>query len=130
VSGSWQELWPAGEIWDAIIVGGGLAGLSAAIYLGRAQCHTLVIDSAKSMAKWEPNVENYLGFPQGISGLELLKRGRQQAKRYGVHFAADEIGKASREATCSDSMAESDIIRRDFCCSPRVSSTFLLTSMG
>jgi thioredoxin reductase (NADPH) len=86
------------QIWDAIIVGGGMAGLSAAIYLGRAQRHTLVIDSAKSMAKWEPNVENYLGFPQGISGAELLKRGRQQAERYGVHFAADEIGKASRRS--------------------------------
>ncbi len=77
-------------------MGGGIAGLSAAIYLGRAQRSTLVIDSAKSMAKWEPEVQNYLGFPHGISGEELLKRGRQQAKRYGVHFAADEIHNAKK----------------------------------
>src|SRR5881394_3071669 len=87
------------KTWDAIVVGGGMAGLSAAIYLGRAQRQTLVIDSAKSMAKWEPHVQNYLGFPKGISGKSLLARGRQQAKRYGVHFAADEIIKAGKRKT-------------------------------
>ena len=52
---------------DALVVGGGLAGLSAAIYLGRAMRDTLVIDNGKSMARWEPDVQNYLGFPDGIS---------------------------------------------------------------
>jgi thioredoxin reductase (NADPH) len=46
---------------EVIVIGGGIAGLSAAIYLGRAQRDTLVIDSGHSMAKWEPVVENYLG---------------------------------------------------------------------
>jgi len=81
--------------WDAIIIGGGIAGLSAAIYLGRAQRSTLVIDSGKSMAQWEPDVQNYLGFPKGIGGEELLNRGQKQARRYGVHFSADEVLKAS-----------------------------------
>src|SRR6202049_433176 len=76
---------------EVIVIGGGIAGLSAAIYLGRAQRDTLVIDSGHSMAKWEPNVANYLGFPKGVGGEELLKRGRQQAERYEVKFAADEI---------------------------------------
>lgn len=84
------------DSWDAIIVGGGIAGLSAAIYLGRAQRKTLLIDSGKSMAKWEPQVQNYLGFPKGISGKDLLSRGRQQAKKYGVQFISDEVLKASR----------------------------------
>lgn len=79
------------KTWDAIIVGGGLAGLSAAIYLGRAQRDTLVIDSGKSMARWEPEVQNYLGFPKGISGPELLQRGREQAEQYGVRFIKDEV---------------------------------------
>lgn len=86
--------------WDAIIVGGGIAGLSAAIYLGRAQRMTLVIDSGRSMARWEPEVQNYLGFPKGISGDELLERGRQQAKRSGVQFVADEILKAGKRKGC------------------------------
>jgi thioredoxin reductase (NADPH) len=74
-----------------IIVGGGLAGLSAGIYLGRARRDTLIIDSDKSMARWEPDVQNYLGFPEGISGTELIRRARRQARRYGVNFAKDEI---------------------------------------
>src|SRR3954469_25183813 len=76
---------------EVIIVGGGIAGLSAAIYLGRAKRDTLVIDAGKSMARWEPDVQNYLGFPQGISGEELLNRARAQARRYRVKFIRDEI---------------------------------------
>jgi len=83
---------------EVIIVGGGIAGLSAAIYLGRAKRDTLVIDSGKSMARWEPDVQNYLGFPQGISGNELLHRARAQARRYHVKFVRDEILSARTHA--------------------------------
>lgn len=76
---------------DVIIIGGGIAGLSAAIYLGRAQRDTLVIDSGHSMAKSEPSVENYLGFPKGVDGEDLLKYGRKQAERFEVEFVEDEI---------------------------------------
>jgi thioredoxin reductase (NADPH) len=76
---------------EVIVVGGGIAGLSAAIYLGRAQRDTLIIDSGHSMAKWEPVVENYLGFPKGVGGEELLKNGEQQAKHHEVRFVRDEI---------------------------------------
>ena len=79
---------------EVIVVGGGIAGLSAAIYLGRAQRDTLVIDSGHSMARWEPKVENYLGFPKGVAGEELLRDGREQAKRHDVKFANDEIKSA------------------------------------
>src|SRR5881394_3388257 len=81
---------------EVIIVGGGLAGLSAAIYLGRAKRDTLLIDAGRSMARWEPDVQNYLGFPKGISGEELLSRARQQARRYRVKFAHDKIVSARR----------------------------------
>ena len=76
---------------EVIVVGGGIAGLSAAIYLGRAQRDVLVIDSGHSMAKWEPVVQNYLGFPNGVGGKELLKNGCTQARRYGARFVRDEI---------------------------------------
>jgi thioredoxin reductase (NADPH) len=78
-------------MWEVIVVGGGLAGLSAALYLGRSKRQTLVIESGHSMAVWERDVENYLGFPDGVSGEELLQRGRQQAERYEVQFMRDEI---------------------------------------
>src|SRR3954453_20678706 len=80
---------------EVIIIGGGIAGLSAAIYLGRAERDTLVIDSGHSMAKWEPMVENYLGFADGIDGEELLRQGRRQEERHEVEFIADEIEEAS-----------------------------------
>ncbi|HTL57003.1 MAG TPA: NAD(P)/FAD-dependent oxidoreductase [Candidatus Limnocylindrales bacterium] len=76
---------------EVIVVGGGLAGLSAAIYLGRAKRPTLVIDAGKSMARWEPDVQNYLGFPKGISGTKLIERARKQARLYGVRFRRDQI---------------------------------------
>jgi thioredoxin reductase (NADPH) len=79
------------ETREVIVIGGGIAGLSAAIYLGRAQRNTLVIDSGHSMAKWEPKVENYLGFAKGVNGEDLLKYGRKQAERHEVDFAADEV---------------------------------------
>jgi thioredoxin reductase (NADPH) len=85
-----KDLNPAG-VREVIVIGGGIAGLSAAIYLGRAQRDALVIDSGHSMAKWEPSVENYLGFPKGVNGEDLLKYGRKQAERYEVEFATDEI---------------------------------------
>ena len=82
---------------EVIVIGGGIAGLSAGIYLGRARRDVLIIDSKQSLARWEPDVENYLGFPKGISGEELLTRGRLQNKKYGVKFASDEIIDARRE---------------------------------
>src|SRR4026208_849714 len=76
---------------EVIIVGAGPAGLSAAVYLARAKRDTLLIDSGKSMARWEPDVQNYLGFPDGVSGDDLLAHGRAQAERFGSEFAQDEI---------------------------------------
>jgi thioredoxin reductase (NADPH) len=76
------------------IVGAGLAGLSAAIYLARARRATQVIDSGQSLAAWEPDVQNYLGFPEGIHGEELLRRGREQAARYGVQITQDRVESA------------------------------------
>jgi thioredoxin reductase (NADPH) len=80
---------------EVVIIGGGIAGLSASIYLGRAQRDVLIIDSGHSMAKWEPVVGNYLGFPEGIDGTELLELGRRQAEKHDVRFADDRIEEIS-----------------------------------
>src|SRR3954449_8869409 len=82
---------------EVIVIGGGIAGLSAAIYLGRAQRDTLVIDSGHSMAKWEPVVGNYLGFPDGVSGEDLLTFGRKQAEVHDVRFTADEVRRVNQQ---------------------------------
>lgn len=76
---------------DVIIIGGGLAGLSGALYLGRSRRDTLLIHSGRSMAKWEAEVQNYLGFPDGIAGTELLDRGMDQVTRFDVALVEDEV---------------------------------------
>src|SRR5687768_11719974 len=82
---------------EVVIVGGGLAGLSASIYLGRALRDAVLIDAGHSLALWEHEVQNYLGFPKGISGEELVERGREQAKHYGTTLVIDEIKAVGRE---------------------------------
>lgn len=86
---------PDAMMWDAVVVGGGPAGLSAAVYLGRARRRTLLLHSGHSMAKWELDVQNYLGFPQGIAGADLLDRGLSQALRYGVDVVEDNVDSLS-----------------------------------
>ncbi len=83
--------------WDIVVVGGGIAGLSAAIYLARGRRKVLVIDAGKSLALAALSVENYLGLPEGIDGEELLGLGRKQARRFGAEFAADTVVELSRE---------------------------------
>ncbi|MGQ0810816.1 MAG: NAD(P)/FAD-dependent oxidoreductase [Nitrospiraceae bacterium] len=80
-----------GSVREVIIIGGGMAGLSAAIYLARSRRDTVVVHSDRSMAVWEPDVQNYLGFPAGISGQSLLDRGRMQAAQYGAEIIEDEV---------------------------------------
>ena len=86
------------KVWEVVVIGGGLAGLSAAIYLARAQRHVLVVHSGHSMAVWEPDVQNYLGFPQGVAGSELLARGREHAMQYGATMIVDEVRTLNRDA--------------------------------
>ena len=82
---------------EVIIVGGGIAGLSASIYLARALRDVLIIDAKESLAMWEPEVQNYLGFPDCIDGRELLERGRRQARKYGAEMIFDEVDQISRD---------------------------------
>lgn len=72
------------ETLDCLIVGGGPAGLVAATYLARFRRSVLVVDAGESRALWIPHTHNCPGFPDGISGVELLDRLRAQALRYGV----------------------------------------------
>jgi thioredoxin reductase (NADPH) len=69
---------------DCVIVGAGPAGLTAAIYLARFRRRIAIIDSGHSRAAYIPTSHNYPGFPDGISGIELLERLRAQARRYGA----------------------------------------------
>lgn len=77
--------------YDCIVIGGGPAGQSAAIYLARFNRSVVVIDRGTSRTLTYELNENYLGFPQGIHSRNLYQLGKQQAERFGVTFIADEI---------------------------------------
>ncbi|MGM4967787.1 NAD(P)/FAD-dependent oxidoreductase [Tardiphaga sp. 1201_B9_N1_1] len=69
---------------DCIVIGGGPAGLTAAIYLARYHRRVTVIDAGESRAMLIPESHNYPGFPDGISGKRLLSQLAAQARTYGV----------------------------------------------
>lgn len=84
--------------YDALIVGGGPAGLTAAIYLARYRRSVIVVDNGHSRAKWIPVSHNHAGFPDGIAGEELLRRMREQAERYGATIVTGRIETVSGQA--------------------------------
>ena len=82
---------------DCLIIGGGPAGLTAAIYLARFHLDILVVDGGKSRASWIPCTRNHAGFPDGISGDELLQRMRDQACKYGAKIETEFVTKLEQE---------------------------------
>jgi thioredoxin reductase (NADPH) len=86
---------------DLVIVGAGPAGLAAGVYGASGGLSTAVLDSVAvgGQAATSARIENYLGFPSGISGAELAERGRIQADKFGVHFLIPRraVGLAERD---------------------------------
>jgi thioredoxin reductase (NADPH) len=76
---------------DCIIIGGGPAGLTAAIYLARFRRSVAVIDSRDSRARLIPKTHNYPGFANGITGVRLLEVLREQARSYGVNIIEGQV---------------------------------------
>ncbi len=74
--------------YDVIIVGGGSAGLTCAIYTARENLKTLVIDKGPcgGLAGSTDLIENYPGFPEGVSGPDLMNKFKEQAKRFGTRI--------------------------------------------
>ncbi len=82
-----------GAPWDVVIVGAGPAGLAAAIYTGRARLSTVVLEKGVPggqilLTDW---VENYPGFPAGVTPFELMQSFRKQAETFGARIESDEV---------------------------------------
>ena len=77
---------PAAEFYDLIVVGGGPAGLGAAVYGASEGLRTVLVEKKATggQAGQSSRIENYLGFPDGVSGAQLTDRARRQARKFGA----------------------------------------------
>ena len=82
---------------DCLVIGAGPAGLTAAIYLARFHLDILVVDSGKGRAATIPCTHNHAGYPDGISGKELIGRMKEQAQRYGAKIIDGTVSRLERE---------------------------------
>ncbi|QGG48250.1 NAD(P)/FAD-dependent oxidoreductase [Heliorestis convoluta] len=83
---------------DTIIIGAGPAGLSTSIQLARYNYSVLVFDGGDGRAAWVPKFHNYLGFPQGVSGKDILRLGREQAQKYGAEIVKSQVVKVEKKS--------------------------------
>lgn len=89
---------PPERTYDCLIVGAGPAGLTASIYLARFHLSVLNIDAGKSRAALIPLTRNHAGFPEGISGMDLLARMREQACTFGAMLREDVVTELHRSS--------------------------------
>lgn len=83
-------------LYDCLVIGGGPAGLTAALYLARFHLSLKVVDAGDSRAAMIPCTHNHAGFPDGISGEELLARMRAQAEKYGASIVRGRVTRLDR----------------------------------
>ncbi|WP_339061157.1 FAD-dependent oxidoreductase [Tepidibacillus marianensis] len=77
---------------DVIVVGGGVSGLSAAIFTANAGLNTLVLNDGKSQITRVNSVQNIPGFPDGISGEEWIQRTKQQVEKFKGILKDEKVG--------------------------------------
>ena len=98
-------------MYDVIIIGGGPAGLTAGLYASRARLNVLMLEMLAPGGQvlntdW---VENYPGFPEGISGFDLVDRMKAQSEKFGLRIENEE----AREIKITD---DRKIVETDRCC--------------
>ncbi|MEW1698392.1 MULTISPECIES: FAD-dependent oxidoreductase [unclassified Streptomyces] len=98
---------PAAAFYDLVVVGGGPAGLGAAVYGASEGLRTVLVERSATggQAGQSSRIENYLGFPDGVSGAQLTDRARRQANRFGAEILT------AREVNGLDASGAARIVR-------------------
>jgi thioredoxin reductase (NADPH) len=93
---------PSRSEYDLAIYGAGPAGLSASVYGASEGLKTVLVErfAVGGQASTSPRIENYLGFPEGISGADLAERAREQASRFGTEILIQRAGVRGEFNTC------------------------------
>ena len=105
---------------DCLVIGGGPAGLTAAIYLARYHLDILVVDGGKSRAAWIPTSHNHAGYPEGINGEDLLERMRAQARLYGTRIETGQVTRIDKR--------EDGLFEAEYGCGPVIARSVLLAT--
>ena len=96
-----QESRAAARVYDVVVVGGGPGGLAASVYASAGGLSTALLDAVAlgGQAATSARIENYLGFPAGVSGAELAERAQLQATKFGVamHVPCRAVGLRERD---------------------------------
>ncbi|MGW0080850.1 FAD-dependent oxidoreductase [Streptomyces sp. NPDC003393] len=98
---------PAADFYDLVVIGGGPAGLGAAVYGASEGLRTVLVERSATggQAGQSSRIENYLGFPDGVSGAQLTDRARRQAARFGAEILT------AREVTGLEANGAARIVR-------------------
>ena len=84
-------------MYDVIVIGSGPAGITASIYAKRRKLKVLVISKGRGTLEKVTQIDNYYGFPKGITGKDLQKNGIEQAKNLGIELLEDEVVNIQKE---------------------------------
>ncbi|MBK3584818.1 FAD-dependent oxidoreductase [Streptomyces sp. MBT57] len=98
---------PSAEFYDLVVIGGGPAGLGAAVYGASEGLRTVLVERSATggQAGQSSRIENYLGFPDGVSGAQLTDRARRQATRFGAEILT------AREVTGLEAHGAARVVR-------------------
>ena len=98
---------PTGDFYDVVVIGGGPAGLGAAVYAASEGLRTVLIERSATggQAGQSSRIENYLGFPDGITGSQLAERARRQAMKFGAEVIS------ARDVSAVESEGAARVVR-------------------